>query len=157
MINMNVPEDERTMEEITEIANTIFKCVQFTTECPSHQINGTVLDLQLYVGEDSLVRHTIFHGSSLWCILMWRFLSPDCPKFFPHTWQLSSFTLLWTTSICLSIAIFWTNALPQWKQTKSFIFRCDFMCLFKWFLPPRFFKQMEHLNFPLFVCTASSW
>ena len=65
MINMNVPEDERTMEEITEIANTIFKCVQFTTECPSHQINGTVLDLQLYVGEDSLVRHTIFHGSSL--------------------------------------------------------------------------------------------
>ena len=57
MINMNVPEDERTMEELTEIANTIFKCVQFTTECPSDQVNGTVLDLQLYVGEDSLVKH----------------------------------------------------------------------------------------------------
>ena len=69
---------------------------------------------------------TIFHCSSLWCILMWRFISPDCPKFFPHTWQLISFILLWTTSTCLCIAVFWTNALPQWKQTKSFLFRCDF-------------------------------
>ena len=69
---------------------------------------------------------TIFHCNSLWCILMWRFISPDCPKFFPHTWQLSSFILLWTMSTCLCIAVFWTNALPQWKQTKSFLFRCDF-------------------------------
>ena len=43
---MNVSEDERTMEELRKIANTIFKCVQFTTEC-----KVPVLDLQLYVGE----------------------------------------------------------------------------------------------------------
>ena len=57
--DMNVPEDERTMEELRKIANTIFKCVQFTTECPSGQENGKVpvLDLQLYVGEDGLVKH----------------------------------------------------------------------------------------------------
>ena len=54
-----VPEDERTMEELRKIANTIFKCVQFTTECPSGQENGKVpvLDLQLYVGDDGLVKH----------------------------------------------------------------------------------------------------
>ena len=54
-----VPEDERTMEELRKIANTIFKCVQFTTECPSGQEEGKVpvLDLKLYVGEDGLVKH----------------------------------------------------------------------------------------------------
>ena len=54
-----VPEDKRTMEELRKIANTIFECVQFTTECPSGQENGKVpvLDLQIYVGEDGLVKH----------------------------------------------------------------------------------------------------
>ena len=59
----SVPEDERTMEELRKIANTIFECVQFTTECPSGQENGKVpvLDLQLYVGEDGLVKHETLH------------------------------------------------------------------------------------------------
>ena len=50
----NVPEDERTMEELKKIANTVFKCIQFTTDCPSKNQSGKVpvLDLQLYVGED---------------------------------------------------------------------------------------------------------
>ena len=62
MINKNVPEDERTMEELRKIANTIFKCVQFTTECPSGQESGKVpvLDLQLYLGEDRLVKHEYY-------------------------------------------------------------------------------------------------
>ena len=48
----NVPDDERTMEEVKKIANTIFKCIQFTTDCPSNNQSGKVpvLDLQLYVG-----------------------------------------------------------------------------------------------------------
>ena len=58
----NVPDDERTMEELKKIANTIFKCIQFTTDCPSNNQSGkvSVLDLQLYVGEDALVKHEFY-------------------------------------------------------------------------------------------------
>ena len=31
-----IPEDKRTMIELNKIANTIYKCVQFTTDCPSN-------------------------------------------------------------------------------------------------------------------------
>ena len=58
----NVPDDERTMEEVKKIANTIFKCIQFTTDCPSNHQSGKVpvLDLQLYVEEDGLVKHEFY-------------------------------------------------------------------------------------------------
>ena len=48
----NEPEDRRTIEELRKIANTVFKCVQFSTDCPSNHEEGMVrvLDLQLYVG-----------------------------------------------------------------------------------------------------------
>ena len=50
----NVSEDVRTMEELKKIANTVFNCVQFTTDCPSMHEEGKfpVLDLQLCVGNN---------------------------------------------------------------------------------------------------------
>ena len=45
----DIPEDVRTMNELRKIANTVFECVQFTTDCPSNHVEGKVpiLDLQL--------------------------------------------------------------------------------------------------------------
>ena len=37
----DIPEDIRTMEELKKIANTLYDCIQFTTDCPSnHQEKG---------------------------------------------------------------------------------------------------------------------
>ena len=58
----DIPEDVRTMNELRKIANTVFKCVQFTTDCPSNHVERkvSVLDLQLYVGDDGLVKHEFY-------------------------------------------------------------------------------------------------
>ena len=35
-----IPEDKRPMIELNKIANTIYECVQFTTDCPSNHQEG---------------------------------------------------------------------------------------------------------------------
>ena len=53
-----VPADKRTMQVLKEIGNTIFKCVQFSIDCPSlHPSTGKVpiLDLQVYVKENKFL------------------------------------------------------------------------------------------------------
>ena len=56
-----VAEDTRTMEELRKISNTVFRCVQFTVDCPSSHQAGMVpvLDLQMFV-EDGLVKYHFF-------------------------------------------------------------------------------------------------
>ena len=56
-----VPEDARTMEELRKISNTVFECLQFTTDCPSsHQAAMVpVLDLQMFV-EDGIVKYHFY-------------------------------------------------------------------------------------------------
>ena len=58
----NVPEDKRTMEELRKIANTVYQCIQFTTDCPSsHQAEKVpVLDLQLFVAMDGKVKYEFY-------------------------------------------------------------------------------------------------
>ena len=53
----HIPEDERTMKLLAEVANTIFKCVQFTVDFPSKHEDGMVpvLDLKVVVRENRLV------------------------------------------------------------------------------------------------------
>ena len=53
----NVPEDVRTMDVLKDIANTIYDCVQITTDCPSNKQSKKVpcLDLQVYVKEDQII------------------------------------------------------------------------------------------------------
>ena len=57
-----VPDDKRTMEELQKIANTVYKYVQFTTDCPSSHGAGkmTVLDLLMYIGEDGLIKYEFY-------------------------------------------------------------------------------------------------
>ena len=45
--------DKRTMDELKKVANTSYKTVQFTSDCPSNHPGGRmpVLDLQMFVGE----------------------------------------------------------------------------------------------------------
>ena len=47
----NVKGDKRTMDELKIVANTIYKSVQFTSDCPSKHPGGRmpVLDLQMFV------------------------------------------------------------------------------------------------------------
>ena len=50
-----VPEDLRTMQVLKDIGNTIYKCVQFSIDCPSLHPEGNkvpVLDLQVSVKEN---------------------------------------------------------------------------------------------------------
>ena len=56
-----VPEDLRTMNVLKDIGNSIFKCVQFTIDCPSLHPSGMVpiLDLQVYI-EDNQIIHKFF-------------------------------------------------------------------------------------------------
>ena len=51
-----IPEDKRTMEILKDIANTIYKCVQFTVDCPSKYLDGKVpvLDLQVYTRNNQI-------------------------------------------------------------------------------------------------------
>ena len=47
-----VPKDVRTMNILNDIGNTIFKCIQFTVDCPSMHAETNkvpVLDLQVSV------------------------------------------------------------------------------------------------------------
>ena len=48
-----ISEDKRPMIELNKIANTIYECVQFTTDCPSNHQEGEgkmpVLDTKMYV------------------------------------------------------------------------------------------------------------
>ena len=55
-------EDNRTMEEIRKIANTVYPCVQFTTDCPSNHREGMmpVLDFQMCVGEDGHIKYVFY-------------------------------------------------------------------------------------------------
>ena len=50
-----ISEDKRPMIELNKIANTIYECVQFTTDCPSNHQEGEgkmpVLDTKMYVEE----------------------------------------------------------------------------------------------------------
>ena len=53
--------DKRTMvhsmDELKKVANTSYKTVQFTSDCPSNHPGGRmpVLDLQMFVGEEGLI------------------------------------------------------------------------------------------------------
>ena len=51
------------MEELKKIANTVYDCVQFTTDCPSNYVGKVgempVLDLQMCV-EDSAIKYEFF-------------------------------------------------------------------------------------------------
>ena len=60
--DLEVAEDTRTMEELKKIANTVYKCLQFTTDSPSIHQGGMmpVLDLQMYVGKDGLVKYEFY-------------------------------------------------------------------------------------------------
>ena len=61
--DQEIPEDKRTMEELKKIANTVYDCVQFTTDCPSNYVGKVgempVLDLQMYV-EDGAIKYEFF-------------------------------------------------------------------------------------------------
>ena len=54
-----IPEDKRTMIELNKIANTVYDCIQFTTDCPSNHQEGEgempVLDVQMHVEEDTIL------------------------------------------------------------------------------------------------------
>ena len=58
-----IPEDKRTMIELNKIANTIYECVQFTTDCPSNHQEGEgkmpVLDTKMYV-EGNAIRYEFY-------------------------------------------------------------------------------------------------
>ena len=56
-----VAADERTMQILKDIGNSIYKCVQFTIDCPSLHPSGMVpiLDLNVYV-EDNQIVHEFF-------------------------------------------------------------------------------------------------
>ena len=55
-------DDIRTFEELRKIANTIYSCVQFTTDTPSSHVEKTcpVLDLQVFIGKDGLINYKFF-------------------------------------------------------------------------------------------------
>ena len=58
----NVPEDQRTMNVLRDIGNTIYKCVQFTIDCSSlhpELKKVPVLDLQVYV-EENQFKHEFY-------------------------------------------------------------------------------------------------
>ena len=54
--------DQRTFEELKKIANTIYPCIQFTTDTPSSHEAGMcpVLDLQICVNEDGLLKYKFY-------------------------------------------------------------------------------------------------
>ena len=60
--DLKVPDDERTFRELVKIADSIYECVQFTSECPSsHQEEKVpVLDLKLYVSQDGIIVHEFY-------------------------------------------------------------------------------------------------
>ena len=66
--------DARTFRELVKVANSIYKCVQFTSEVPSSQQEGKVpvLDLQLYVGEGGTLLHEFYEKPV------------SCPLVIPH-------------------------------------------------------------------------
>ena len=55
--DMIVPIDERTMKVLAEVANTIYKCVQFTVDFPTKNEDGMVpvLDLKVAVRDNQVV------------------------------------------------------------------------------------------------------
>ena len=55
-------DDKRTFEELRKIANTIYQCVQFTTDTPSSHEEEMcpVLDLQVAIGVDGLICYKFF-------------------------------------------------------------------------------------------------
>ena len=55
----DIPEDIRTMEELKKIANTVYDCIQFTTDCPSNHQEGEGEMPVLYV-QISPVRYAKF-------------------------------------------------------------------------------------------------
>ena len=60
-------EDARTMEELRKIANTIYECVQFTTDCLSSHWEGRVpvLDLQMFIGDDGLIKYHFYENDNV--------------------------------------------------------------------------------------------
>ena len=57
-----VAEDKRTMVELQKIANTVYRCVQFLTDCPSSEGAGKmpVQDNQMYVDVHGLIKYEFF-------------------------------------------------------------------------------------------------
>ena len=55
-------DDMRTFEELRKIANTVFSCVQFTTDTPSSHEEEMcpVPDLQVFIGGDGLISYKFF-------------------------------------------------------------------------------------------------
>ena len=53
----NVADDERTMNVLKDVANSIFDCVQFTVDYPSKNENGKVpiLDLEIAVVDNQMI------------------------------------------------------------------------------------------------------
>ena len=60
--DQNTAADKKTIEEMRKIADTIFQCVQFTSDCPSSHMEEItpVLDLTMYVGEDGLLKYQYY-------------------------------------------------------------------------------------------------
>lgn len=58
----NVPDDKRTMELLSKIANKVYGCMQFTLHCPSIHREGMVpvLDLNMFIGEDGKVKYQFY-------------------------------------------------------------------------------------------------
>ena len=57
-----IPEDQRTINVLTEIGKSIYKCVQYTIDCPSqHPSTRKVpfLDLQVYI-QDNMFMHEFY-------------------------------------------------------------------------------------------------
>ena len=54
--------DQWTFEELRKISNTIYPCIQFTTDTPSSHEAGMcpVLDLQMSVNEDGLLKYKFY-------------------------------------------------------------------------------------------------
>jgi hypothetical protein len=57
-----LPKQNRTFEELRKIANTVYSCLQFTTDTPSNHEEAMcpVLDLQVFVGKDGLIGYKFF-------------------------------------------------------------------------------------------------
>ena len=59
---MVIPEDQRTMRVLNQVANTIDVDIKLTIDCPSLNPTGKLpcLDLQLWINNDGLIQHEFF-------------------------------------------------------------------------------------------------
>ena len=61
-LDKTIPEDERTAELLTKIANSIHKSISVKADFPSKNRNGRMplLDLKVWVGDDGLVKFSFY-------------------------------------------------------------------------------------------------